>query len=667
LTNTESTQRQYALRDEAVALGWPIERVHTIDEDLGRSGARAQDRDGFQYLVSEVALGHAGIVLGLEVSRLARSNADWQRLLELCALADCLIADEEGVYDPAHFNDRLLLGLKGTMSEAELHVLKARLHGGKRNKAARGALAVSLPIGLVFNAAGAVVLDPDVRIQATFRLIFDTFRQTASVSAVADRLRRDGCLFPRRIRSGPRRGQVIFGPVDASRIPDILRNPRYAGAYVYGRTRTAPTPFSKRNVIALAPEQWPVLIPNAHPGYLSWEAFESNQQILQNILTQYQRTHLRGRQASEALLQGRVLCGTCGTRMWVRDSLLHGQRVSYYYCHDRAAERPGKPCRWIRAGEIDAAICVLLPQAVTAARLASAVAVQDELTQRLEQAQAARRRELQQARHGAELKRRRFLNCDPDHRLVADALEGDWNEALRRLDALQQKQKLQPHAEQGPWDEKTRARLSSLADHLPRIWNDPRTAPRERQRMLGLLVEDVTLIEGDPIAVQVRFRGGRTTSLTVPHPRPAARVCQVAPELIRELDQFLQSASDAEAAARLNTLGYRNWHGQPFTALGVTHLRQRAGLKTRFERLRAQGFLTAREIAAQLGIYVGYAYQLGRAGVLSTQHYGRGRRCLFAPPDGTLVIHGRSGAHHSRRLRLTAVQTPSHPTKRPRR
>jgi hypothetical protein len=304
---------------------------------------------------------------------------------------------------------------------------------------------------------------------------------------------------------------------------------------------------------------------------------------------------------------------------------------------------------------------------VTAARLASAVAVQDELTQHLEQAEAARRRELQQARHGAELKGRRFLNCDPDHRLVADALEADWNEALRRLDALQQEQQRQQHAEQGPWDEKTRARLSSLAQDFPRIWSDPRTAAHDRKRMLELLIEDVTLVEGDPIAVHVRFRGGKTNSLTVPRPRPAARVCQVSPEVIRELEQLLQRGSDTEAAARLNALGYRNWHGQPFTTLRVSNLRRRAGLKTRFEHLRAQGFLTAREIAAQLGIYVGYAYQLGREAVLATQHYGRGRRCLFAPPDGAVVTHGRSGGERSPPDRLIASDKLSHAPKCPRR
>src|SRR5216684_3327786 len=209
--NTESTKRQYSLRERAVALGWPIERIHTIDNDLGVSGASAHNRDGFQHLVSEVALGHAGIVLGLEVSRLARNNADWQRLLELCALSGALISDEDGVYDPAHFNDRLLLGLKGTMSEAELHILKARLQGGIRNKARRGELELPLPIGLVYDGAGHVVLDPDQQIQASLRLIFDTFRQCGSASAVVRRFQHEDWRFPRRVRRGVGKGDVLWG------------------------------------------------------------------------------------------------------------------------------------------------------------------------------------------------------------------------------------------------------------------------------------------------------------------------------------------------------------------------------------------------------------------------------------------------------------------------
>jgi DNA invertase Pin-like site-specific DNA recombinase len=237
MENTESTQRQYALHDRAVALGWPIERIHVIDSDLGLSGASAQDRDGFQHLVSEVANAHAGIVLGLEVSRLARNNADWHRLIELSALTHTLILDEDGVYDPAHFNDRLLLGLKGAMSEAELHVLKARLQGGIRNKARRGELEMPLPIGLTYHPDGSVILDPDQSIRNAIQLLFDTFRQTNSATATVKRFRREGWLFPRRIRRGIGKGDLLWGPLDHCRVVAVLHNPRYAGAFVYGRTR----------------------------------------------------------------------------------------------------------------------------------------------------------------------------------------------------------------------------------------------------------------------------------------------------------------------------------------------------------------------------------------------------------------------------------------------
>ncbi|MDX0931829.1 recombinase family protein, partial [Sinorhizobium medicae] len=264
--NTESTKRQYALRDRAVALGWPIERVHVIDNDLGLSGAQSQDRDGFQRLVTEVAMGHAGIVLGLEVSRLARNNADWHRLLELAAMSRTLIMDEDGVYDAASFNDRMLLGLKGTMSEAELHILKSRLQGGILNKARRGELELPLPIGLVYTPDMRVVLDPDRQIQDTVRMLFDTFREVGSACAVVRRLRNEKILFPRRIRRGIGKGDVLWSEIDHSRVIQILHNPRYAGAFAYGRTRTIYNAKLKSVQQKMPRSDWQVLIPQAHEG-----------------------------------------------------------------------------------------------------------------------------------------------------------------------------------------------------------------------------------------------------------------------------------------------------------------------------------------------------------------------------------------------------------------
>jgi DNA invertase Pin-like site-specific DNA recombinase len=269
LENTESTKRQYALRDRALALGWPSERIHTIDDDLGVSGAHAENRDGFQHLVSEVALAHAGIVLGLEVSRLARNNADWQRLLELCALSATLISDEDGLYDPAHFNDRLLLGLKGTMSEAELHVLKARLLGGILNKARRGELPMPLPIGFLYDAAGAVTLDPDRQIQSAVRMIFDTFRQAGSAAATVRRFHREGLQFPHRRVGRSDTNELSWAPLEHGRVRQILHNPRYAGAFVFGRTRcTRSIDLKSTSRVQLAREDWRVLIRDAHAGYI---------------------------------------------------------------------------------------------------------------------------------------------------------------------------------------------------------------------------------------------------------------------------------------------------------------------------------------------------------------------------------------------------------------
>ena len=276
--NRESTARQYDLKRQAQVLGWAADQIVVIDEDLGLSGATANNRNGFQRLVAEVGLGRVGVVMGLEVSRLARSSTDWHRLLEICALADTLILDEDGIYDPSHFNDRLLLGLKGTMSGAELHLLRARLLGGQLNKARRGELWMKPPIGFVHDSSGHVVFDPDQQVQRGVRLLFETFRQTGSALRVVHHFKTEGILWLRRITSGVRAGELLFGPLDHSRVLGILHNPRYTGAFVYGRTR-------QRKVILggqlryrrLKREEWSVFLPNVHPGYISWEEFESNQ------------------------------------------------------------------------------------------------------------------------------------------------------------------------------------------------------------------------------------------------------------------------------------------------------------------------------------------------------------------------------------------------------
>lgn len=662
--NTESTKRQYALRERAVALGWPTERIRTIDSDLGISGAHAENRDGFQELVSEVALGHAGIVLGLEVSRLARNNADWHRLLELAALTRTLILDEDGVYDPGHFNDRLLLGLKGTMSEAELHVMKARLQGGIRNKARRGELEMPLPIGLIYDALGGVILDPDQQIQGAVRLLFDTYRQIGSATATVRRFQREGILFPRRVRRGIGKGDILWGRLDHCRVIQILHNPRYAGAFAYGRTHSVPTRDLKSTTqVKVERGQWQVLIKSAHPGYLSWEEFERNELTLRANIAGWSPDG-RGRMPREGigLLQGRVLCGRCGARMRVRYQTLGEVLLPYYVCEEAAVRRAAQACQSIRGREVDAAISALLIDTVAPAALEVALAVQDEIAGRIEAAEALRRSQLERARYEAELARRRYLKVDPDNRLVADTLEADWNERLRRLDTLQQDHDRQRLADQGLLCDDARARIRALAADFPRVWNDPHTAPLERKRMVALLIEDVTLIKAETIAILVRFRGGNTTSLSVERPKPMALVRKTLPEAIQQLDQLLNTGSDKEAAAQLNTLGHHNWRGEPFTAHRVRYLRLAYHLKSRFDRLRARGFLTCDEMARQLGICRERVYTLGREGVLPRQRYGNEQRCLYVPLDGAVFVRGVGGRYRPQRPTLMPAPTSTQET-----
>ncbi|MGE4095904.1 MAG: recombinase family protein [Candidatus Binatia bacterium] len=323
LENVESTKRQYALRSRALALGWRDEQIVVIDHDQGESGASAAWRAGFQRLVTEVGMGHAGIVMGLEVSRLARNNADWHRLLEICALADTLILDEDGIYDPTSFNDRLLLGLKGTMSEAELHVLRARLRGGILNKVRRGEYRCVLPTGFVYDEAGNVVLDPDAQIREAITYFFATFARVGSASQTVKVFRQEGLRFPSRLRNN---AATVFRPLTASTAMRTLTNPRYAGAYVYGRRHYRRTVDGKKTIHKKPDSgEWLACLLNAHPGYISWERFQENRTILATNGRGYEVARKSPPREGAALLQGRAVCGRCGKYFRIRYATRRGR------------------------------------------------------------------------------------------------------------------------------------------------------------------------------------------------------------------------------------------------------------------------------------------------------------------------------------------------------
>jgi len=655
-TNTESAERQYALRQRAVQLGWATEQIVVIDTDQGQSGASSADREGFQRLVADVGLGKAGIVLGLEVSRLARNNADWHRLLEICALSRTLICDEDGLYDPADFNDRLLLGLKGTMSEAELHFIRARLQGGILSKARRGELPMPLPVGLVEDSTGKVALDPDAAVQRAIAHLFDRFARTSSARAVVQAFNRDGLLFPTRIRTGERKGDLVWSPLTHSRVLRTLHNPRYAGAFAYGQRRTRKTASGKTTTRVVPREEW-LLIPDAHPGYITFEQYERNLRTLAANATAYGTDRAAGpAREGTALLQGLAVCGRCGQRMTVRYHTRKGVQVPDYQCIRVNIQTAGEKCQVIQGNGVDTAISQLLLDTVTPLALEVALNVQAELEARADEADQLRKTHVQRARQRAELARRRYLAVDPDNRLVADTLEADWNDTLRALQTAQDEYERQTAAANAALTEQHKQRIRQLASDFPALWNDPATPARERKRVVRLLIEDVTLTKADQIHVHVRFRGGQTTKLTLPKALNSWQARLTPPDIPAEIDRLLDHHTDAEVAAELNQLGRRSGMKQPFTRRIVADIRHDNNLPSHHKRLRARGLLTHHEIAELLGVHPNTIHAWRRAGLLHAHRTTDKPDYLYEPPQPDDRIRKQQG----RRLadRKLASSTP---------
>ena len=645
----ESTARQYALKRRALALGWAADQVVVIDDDLGISGASAAERTGFQRIVADVGLGRVGVVMGLEVSRLARNSSDWHRLLEICALSETLILDEDGLYDPAHFNDRLLLGLKGTMSEAELHVLRARLIGGQLNKARRGDLWIRPPLGMVFDPAGGkLMLDPDEQVQGAVRLVFDTFRRTGSAGAVVRYFQQQQVAWPRRVVKGPRAGALVFGELERSRVLGILHNPRYAGAYVFGRTRQRKVRSSGQARYRRLPrEEWKVFLPDAHPGYITWEQFEANQEALRAsahcIGTDRRRSAPR---EGVALLQGLVICGRCGGRMTVGYVMSHGHPEPLYRCQRRGIERAEGVCQSLSGAAIDRAVSDLVLETVTPASLDVAVEVFDELRARAAEVDRAKRAQIARLREDAELAQRQFLLVRPENRLVADSLERHWNEALQRLAAAEEAYAGTGKTQPPPVTPEMKERVAALVADLPRVWHDPRTPARDRKRMLRLLVEDVTLVRDDVIRVSIRWRGGATRQIECPLPLGAPDLRRTPAAVVEQVRALATEQTDAQIAETLNGRWLRTGTGLPFSRLRVRMLREAYDINSYVEHLTAAGWLTAPQMAELLDVHPVTAKRFARQGVLRAVRADDRGTLLFEPPTGPLPV-----AHPGKRLR----------------
>jgi DNA invertase Pin-like site-specific DNA recombinase len=631
--NQESTERQYALQDHAQTLGWPSERIVILDGDLGLSGTQMANRPDFKRLVAEVSLQKVGAIFSLEASRLSRSCLDWHRLMDLCGWTGTLLVDEDGCYNPSDFNDRLLLGLKGTMSQAELHFMHARLLGGKLNKARKGELRFPLPVGLVDTQPDGTVLDPDQEVQGAVRMVFESFRQTGSAYGVVRQFSDRQVRFPKRSYGGVWNGQLRWGRLCHGRVLSILRNPAYAGAYVFGRYRGcksfSPEGQVRSKVAAMPMTDWKVLLKDKHPGYISWEDFLANQQLLAENQTNDTAGVVGAAREGGALLQGLILCGRCGRRMAPRYGGAHGASPAYE-CNWRRRELAGRGCGSVRADVLDAAVAERVLDVLTPAQLEIALSALAEVEHRDQAVEHQWQMKIQRADYEAQLAQRRFDEVDPANRLVADNLEKRWEHALQQLAHVRQEHEEYRQKQIPPLTADQQRQVRQLAEDLPRLWRAPTTTAKEHKRVLRLLIKDITLEKRSAThqaILHLRWQGGATEDLTVALPLKASDRWRYPDEIVSEVRVRAHDQTDEQIAEAFRKQGRKSAKGGPFTAAMISWIRYKHRIVAALDKRPEE--LTVRQLSEKFGVSRHVAYYWLDRGVVN----GRRRR-----PGGPIWI-----------------------------
>ena len=638
ISNQESLRLQYALKERAQRLGWHPQDIEIIDADLGLTGASVQHRTGFQELVAKVTLGQAGIILSVDVTRLSRNCSDWYPLLDVCGYRCCLIADNDGIYDPGSANGRLLLGLKGQLSELELHTIRARMTTGLLNKAARGELALTLPVGLVRDALDRVHKDPNQEIQDRLNLIFATFLRLRSASKVLGFLNSHNLMLPRRDRFG----DVMWKKPTGAAILQILKNPAYAGAFVYGRTRTLRKegPSLRAKQIRLPLAEWKIRVNDIYPAYISWETFERIQAMLLDNYAEYDRNKTRGvPRKGSALLHGLVHCGECGHKMVVQYK--GGTR---YLCNFLRQKYHVPVCQHIPGDSVDPYIVEAFFQALAPIELdvySQAVATQQDT---IDQVSHATLQHLERLRYEAQLAERQFLRVDPDNRLVAAALEKRWNEALCALQQAEEAQAQQnkPVPALLALSEELQTAFKAIGQHLPALWHHELLSQQQRKALLRCLIDKVVMHRPEPATVQARivWRGGETTTLSIPVPVGSLKDLAGAQEMERIiLERSAQGILDEVIADELTTQGYRSPMQSfvlPSTVKSI-RLRQRQFLVRHQSHPRqVDGSLTLTQIAKMLDIAPHWIYDRINNGTIQITKDPTTRLYLFPDEPATL-------------------------------
>jgi excisionase family DNA binding protein len=651
--NLESAARQYGLRERAVELGWAAGAVAVVDEDTGRSGASSDGRLGFKELVAEVGLGHVGLILALETSRLARCSADWHRLLDLCALTGTLIADSDGVYSPADFNDRLLLGLKGTMSEAELHFIRARLVGGLLNKAKRGELRLPLPVGLDRDDDDRIVLCPDEQVRHAIERVICLWRQLGSARQVVIELNSEGQALPRRT-IGQRR--IRWAPASYSAVHDFLTNPGYAGTFVYGRQRQVKRVDEHGQVrvsrVDVPIEEWSVCLPDHHPGYVSWDEYLATRARLRANVNPRGEGGGAAREGS-ALLQGLVRCGRCGRKMQVAYSGTGGKVRRYACSRGRDFHATGKACQTVGGARLDKTVTGAFLEAAAPAGIAATAGAIRELEEQHEQRLAGQRLAVERAQYEADRAQRKYDACEPENRLVARTLERTLEAALVGLERERGKLAQLERARPLPLTDDEREALVALARELPRVWAAETTSDRDRKELLRTLIGEVIVTADHDkrrAAVEVQWQGGARTELSFPLKvagRLEGRVAGDTLELIRRLSEH---HCDREIAGILSRQGRLTGTGLPFTEGRVRGIRRHAGIPAAPPPDPNSELLSIERAANQLGVSVHTIRRWINTGLLPAEQTTAGAtwrirltgeiRARFVPdvPDGYVPL-----------------------------
>ena len=605
--NQESTERQYALQNRAQQMGWSSPAIKVLDGDLGLSGTQSTTREDFKTLVVDVSMGKVGAVFALEASRLSRSCADWHRLLELCAMTNTLLIDEDGCYNLSDFNDQLLLNFKGSMSFAELHLLRSRLHGGKLNKAKKGELKSALAIGFCYDEKNRIRLDPDKQVRDTLHLFFKIFREKGSVYGVVCYFEQNKIQFP--YKKDAWQDKILWGRLTYSHACIILRNPTYAGVFAYGRRRSQKrisekTGQLKKRSMPLPVDQWPVMIKDHHEGYISWDEYlEHNKIINQNSSRMKESGQFLSTSAREgsALLQGLLLCRLCGHSL---TTIYYGNGGIYasYFCGGRLVRQ--KACVRVSAAVLDEVVAEKVLMAITPMQIEIAVKAFEELECRGQALEKQWVMKIERVHYEAKLAQRRYEEVDPSNRLVASTLEKEWNDALVQLEEAKsqyadyQKENLLTLTA----TKKQKENILALAKDFPRLWNAPSTSAKDRKRILRLLIKDITIKKSkkeDKAHLYIRWQGGAVEELEVPIPLPNKRLAH-SDKVIGRVRTLACTMADQEIVEQINQEGLKTPKGTSFTLAAIRGIRVKHKIPPAV--LQKQDELSVNQTAKKFGV-----------------------------------------------------------------